>query len=43
MTRAISSDVALINKLTLHVERPLLPPEDVKKLDQASRNNSAAQ
>jgi arylsulfatase len=32
-----------LNKLTLKLEPPVLTPDDVKRLEQAVRNNSAAQ
>jgi arylsulfatase len=32
-----------LGKLSLHVERPTLTPADIAKLEQAARNNSAAQ
>jgi arylsulfatase len=32
-----------LNKLTLTIDRPKLTPEDVKKLQQAQRNNKASE
>ena len=34
---------ARLNKLTLKVDRPKLPPDDVKKLEEAQRNNKMSE
>jgi arylsulfatase len=34
---------AKLNKLTIHVDRPKLSPEDIKKLEAAQRNNKASE
>jgi arylsulfatase len=32
-----------INKITLTIDRPQLSPEDIKKLEQAQRNNKVSE
>lgn len=34
---------AKLNKLTIRVDRPQLSPEDISKLQQATRNNKASE
>jgi arylsulfatase len=34
---------AKLNKLTIKIDRPQLSPEDIKKLEQAQRNNKASE
>lgn len=33
----------MLNKLTIKVDRPQLSPEDIKKLEEATRNNKMAE